>query len=121
MLEPSKRREARTTQPQYSHAPGADEWGGGGRGEPAHPTAAAATAAPAAAKPAESKPAETKPAAAAPAGGMVKAPEPNPKRGGTIKIGGFGDPAHFDLDQSPTIVNLWPQAPMYDNLIRFNP
>jgi len=85
--------------------------------------AAAATTAPAA-KPAESKPAEAaKPAAAAapPAGGMLKAPEPNPKRGGTIKIGGFGDPAHFDLDQSPSIVNLWPQSPMYDNLIRFNP
>src|SRR6266536_1353569 len=84
--------------------------------------AAAATTAPAAAKPAESKPAEAaKPPAAAPAGGTVKAPEPNPKRGGTIKVAGFGDPAHFDLDQSPTIVNLWPQAPMYDNLIRFNP
>jgi peptide/nickel transport system substrate-binding protein len=67
------------------------------------------------------KPAESKPAAAAPAGGMLKAPEPNPKRGGTLKIGGFGDPAHFDLDQSPSIVNLWPQSPMYDNLIRFNP
>src|SRR5262245_24612161 len=72
---------------------------------------------------AAAKPAETKPAApaAAPSAGLVKAPEPNPKRGGTIKIAGFGDPAHFDLDQSPTIVNLWPQSPMYDNLIRFNP
>jgi peptide/nickel transport system substrate-binding protein len=93
--------------------------------KPAAPAATAApTTAPAAAKPAESKPAEAaKPAApaAAPGAAMVKAPEPSPKRGGTIKIAGFGDPAHFDLDQSPTIVNLWPQAPMYDNLIRFNP
>jgi peptide/nickel transport system substrate-binding protein len=79
----------------------------------------APTTAPAAAKPVEA----AKPAApaAAPGAAMVKAPEPNPKRGGTIKIAGFGDPAHFDLDQSPTIVNLWPQSPMYDNLVRFNP
>ncbi|HEY8447905.1 MAG TPA: ABC transporter substrate-binding protein [Thermomicrobiales bacterium] len=53
--------------------------------------------------------------------GLIQAPEPNPKRGGTIKIGGFADPTHFDLDQSPSIANLYPQAPMYDNLIRFNP
>src|SRR5215217_5525814 len=59
--------------------------------------APAATTAPAAAKPAEA----AKPAAA-PEAGALKAPEPNAKRGGTIKIAGFGDPAHFDLDQSPT-------------------
>ncbi len=62
-----------------------------------------------------------KPAVVAPNVTLLKAPEPNPKRGGVIKLGGFGDPAHFDLDQSPTLVNLWSQAPMYDNLIRFNP
>src|SRR4051794_38196945 len=82
--------------------------------KPAQQAPAQATSAPAAA-------ATTAPARAAAADGMLKAPEPNPKRGGTIKIGGFGDPAHFDLDQSPSIVNLWPQSPMYDNLIRFNP
>jgi peptide/nickel transport system substrate-binding protein len=86
----------------------------------------APTTAPAAAKPVEPQSGTTsaaKPAApaAAPGAAPVKAPEPNPKRGGTIKIAGFGDPAHFDLDQSPTIVNLWPQSPMYDNLVRFNP
>lgn len=84
------------------------------------PAAPAATTAPAQQAPAQ-KPAEAVKPAAAPSAGLVKAPEPNPKRGGTIKIAGFGDPAHFDLDQSPTIVNLYPQAPMYDNLIRFNP
>src|SRR5438874_5682409 len=91
--------------------------------KPAQPAPAQATSAPAeAATTAPAAAATTAPAAAAaPAGGMVKAPEPNPKRGGTIKVAGFGDPAHFDLDQSPTIVNLWPQSPMYDNLIRFNP
>jgi peptide/nickel transport system substrate-binding protein len=62
-----------------------------------------------------------KPAAVAPGAPAVKAPEPSPKRGGVIKIGGFGDPAHFDLDQSPSLVNLWPQSPMFDNLVRFNP
>ncbi|MCC7371888.1 MAG: ABC transporter substrate-binding protein [Chloroflexi bacterium] len=84
--------------------------------KPAENTAAAPTAAPQAAA---AKPAAT--TAVAPSVGTIKAPEANPKRGGVIKIGGFGDPAHFDLDQSPSLVNLWQQSPMYDNLIRFNP
>jgi peptide/nickel transport system substrate-binding protein len=88
--------------------------------KPADAAKPAATAAPAVAKPAPEPTPAAKTGVAADAG-PIKAPEPNPKRGGTIKIAGFGDPAHFDLDQSPTIVNLWPQAPMYDNLIRFNP
>jgi peptide/nickel transport system substrate-binding protein len=29
--------------------------------------------------------------------------------------------AQYDIDQSPSISNLYPQAPMFDNLIRFNP
>jgi peptide/nickel transport system substrate-binding protein len=63
--------------------------------------------------------------AAAPASGastdMIAAPEPSAKKGGVFTIAGPGDPAHFDLDQSPSLVNLWPQSPMYNNLIRFNP
>lgn len=52
---------------------------------------------------------------------MLKAPEANAKKGGVFTIAGPGNPAHFDLDQSPSLVNLWPQSPMYSNLIRFNP
>ncbi|MFN8522306.1 MAG: ABC transporter substrate-binding protein [Chloroflexota bacterium] len=90
---------------------------GGGQSAPAQ-SAPAQSAAPAA----PPKPTEApKPAAVAQDAPLVKAPDASPKRGGVIKIGGFGDPAHFDLDQSPTIVNLWPQSPMYDNLVRFNP
>jgi len=55
------------------------------------------------------------------AGNLLKAPEPEAKRGGTIRIGGFVEPALYDLDQSPSIANLYPQSPMFDNLIRFNP
>lgn len=71
-------------------------------------------------------PAATSPSrAAAPASGtsadMIAAPEPGARKGSVFTIAGPGDPAHFDLDQSPSLVNLWPQSPMYDNLIRFNP
>lgn len=64
--------------------------------------------------------APTAPAAARSAD-MVAALEANARKGGVFTIAGPGDPAHFDLDQSPSLVNLWPQSPMYDNLIRFNP
>jgi hypothetical protein len=47
------------------------------------------------------------PAAAASAD-MIAAPEPGAKKGGVFTIAGPGDPAHFDLDQSPSLVNLWP-------------
>ncbi|MGH2558857.1 MAG: ABC transporter substrate-binding protein [Thermomicrobiales bacterium] len=52
---------------------------------------------------------------------VLKAPEENAKRGGVLKIAGLGDQAHYDIDQSPSISNLYPQSPIYDNLIRFNP
>lgn len=52
---------------------------------------------------------------------VLTAPEENAKRGGVLKIAGLGDQAHYDIDQSPSISNLYPQSPIYDNLIRFNP
>jgi peptide/nickel transport system substrate-binding protein len=52
---------------------------------------------------------------------VLRAPEPNPTYGGVLKIAGLGDQAHYDIDQSPSISNLYPQSPIYDNLIRFNP
>ena len=85
---------------------------------PQTPAAPAATAPGSAARPGA---AATTAPAAAPASDMLAAPEAGAKKGGVFTIAGPGDPAHFDLDQSPSLVNLWPQSPMYDNLIRFNP
>lgn len=89
---------------------------GGTPGAPAGPapTAVAPAVAPTSTGTAASK-------AAAPASDMLAAAEPGAKKGGVFTIAGPGDPAHFDLDQSPSLVNLWTQSPMYDNLIRFNP
>ena len=52
---------------------------------------------------------------------QLKAPEPNPKPGGTLRYGVNNAPAHFDLHQSGTVANISAQAPMYDNLIRRDP
>jgi ABC-type transport system substrate-binding protein len=52
---------------------------------------------------------------------QLKAPEPNPKSGGTLRYGTLSAPAHFDLHQSGTVANISAQAPMYDNLIRHDP
>jgi peptide/nickel transport system substrate-binding protein len=61
--------------------------------------------------------------AVAPPGGEfhLKAPEPNPKYGGTLRYGVLSAPAHFDIHQSGTVSNLGTQGPMYDNLIRRDP
>src|SRR5688572_19530195 len=40
---------------------------------------------------------------------LLRAPEEAPKRGGVLKIAGLGDPAQYDIDQSPSIGNLYPQ------------
>jgi peptide/nickel transport system substrate-binding protein len=87
-------------------------------GTPAAPAApgSAPTTAPAATAPAKAAAPTT-----ATSADMIAAPEPGAKKGGVFTIAGPRDPAHFDLDQSPSLVNLWPQSPMYDNLIRFNP
>ncbi|PYM06860.1 MAG: hypothetical protein DMD82_07275 [Candidatus Rokuibacteriota bacterium] len=51
----------------------------------------------------------------------LRAPESNPKRGGTLRYGVVSSPAHFDIHQSGTVANLGAQGPMYDNLIRRDP
>jgi ABC-type transport system substrate-binding protein len=51
----------------------------------------------------------------------LRAPEANPKYGGTLRYGVLSAPAHFDVHQSGTISNMAPQGPMYDNLIRLDP
>ncbi len=52
---------------------------------------------------------------------QLRAPEPNPKRGGTLRYGVPSSPAHFDIHQSGTVANLGAQGPMYDNLVRHDP
>jgi peptide/nickel transport system substrate-binding protein len=52
---------------------------------------------------------------------QLKAPEPHPKSGGTLRYGVNNAPAQFDLHQSGTVANISAQAPMYDNLIRRDP
>src|SRR6266516_2522096 len=52
---------------------------------------------------------------------QLAAPEPNPKRGGVLRVGLTNRPPHFDVHQSGTFNNLGAQACMFDNLIRRDP
>jgi peptide/nickel transport system substrate-binding protein len=52
---------------------------------------------------------------------QLKATDPNPKHGGTLRYGILSAPAHFDVHQSGTVSNMASQGPMYDNLIRRDP
>ena len=49
---------------------------------------------------------------------QLRAPEPNPKRGGVLRYGITCRPPHFDVHQSGTVGNVGTQGPMYDCLIR---
>ena len=52
---------------------------------------------------------------------QLRAPEPNPKRGGVLRYGITCRPPHFDVHQSGTINNLGSQGCMFDNLVRRDP
>ena len=52
---------------------------------------------------------------------QLKAPEPNPKSGGVLRMGITNRPPHFDVHQSGTFNNLGAQGSMFDNLIRRDP
>src|SRR5256885_2316316 len=52
---------------------------------------------------------------------LLRAPEPNPKRGGVLKWGGLANSTLYDLHQTGTIANMGPQAPMYDLLVQVDP
>ena len=52
---------------------------------------------------------------------QLKAAEPNPKPGGTLRYAVHSAPTHFDIHQSGTVANMGAQGPMYDNLIRRDP
>jgi peptide/nickel transport system substrate-binding protein len=54
-------------------------------------------------------------------GFQLKAPEPHPKSGGTLRYAVHSAPTHFDIHQSGTVANMGAQGPMYDNLIRRDP
>lgn len=51
----------------------------------------------------------------------LKAPEPNAKPGGVLRVGMPNRAPHFDLHQSGTIFNLGTMGCMFDNLIRHDP
>jgi ABC-type transport system substrate-binding protein len=51
----------------------------------------------------------------------LKAPEPNVKSGGVLRMGMPMRAPHFDIHQSGTIFTLGAQACMFDNLIRHDP
>jgi peptide/nickel transport system substrate-binding protein len=93
--------------------------------KPAPTTAPAAAKAPAAATaPAAAKaPAAVPTAIPAPTSGtlMLRAPEPNPKRGGTLNWAGLADAPFFDLHQCDTAACAAPMETMYDNLLRLSP
>src|SRR6266566_1777028 len=52
---------------------------------------------------------------------QLAAAEPNPKRGGVLRMGIPMRPPHFDVHQSGTFFNLGTQGCMFDNLIRRDP
>ena len=56
-----------------------------------------------------------------PDAGLLRAPEPNPKRGGVLKWGGIANSTLYDLHQTGSIANMGPQAPMYDLLVQVDP
>src|ERR687888_2467281 len=53
--------------------------------------------------------------------GMLRAPEPTPRRGGVLRWGGLANSTLYDLHQTGTIANMGPQAPMYDLLVQIDP
>src|SRR3989449_8957089 len=60
-------------------------------------------------------------ASGSPDAGVLRAPEPSPKRGGILRWGGLANSTFYDLHQTGTIANMGPQAPMYDLLVQVDP
>jgi peptide/nickel transport system substrate-binding protein len=60
-------------------------------------------------------------ASGSPDAGLLRAPEPTPKRGGILRWGGLANSTLYDLHQTGTIANMGPQAPMYDLLVQVDP
>src|SRR5262245_33765900 len=51
-------------------------------------------------------------------GSKFQLAEPNPKRGGVLRVCQFGRIPHFDVHQSATFANIGSQGCMFDNLVR---
>src|SRR2546428_4698736 len=66
-------------------------------------------------------PAGPPPASGSPDAGVLRAPEPSPKRGGILRWGGLANSTFYDLHQTGTIANMGPQAAMYDLLVQVDP
>ena len=52
---------------------------------------------------------------------FLKAPEANPKLGGTLKWTAIHRPAHYDLGQATSTTYIWVLHHTFDNLVRFDP
>ena len=52
---------------------------------------------------------------------FLKAPEANPKRGGTLKFTAVTPIAHFDMQQTGGVIYVWVLHQAFDNLVRFDP
>lgn len=91
----------------------------------AQPTPTVARPAPTstATQPAASPTAQPPVAVPSPAGKdwKITASSPNARRGGTLRLGAHGPPAHFDFFASATIANIGSQGGMYDTLLRHDP
>ena len=51
---------------------------------------------------------------------FLKAPEANPKYGGTARWNVVSGVAHFDMRQTNSVLNVWASAQTFDNLVRFD-
>lgn len=52
---------------------------------------------------------------------QLTAAEPNPKKGGVLRVSILSRQPHFDIHQSGTFANVGTQACMFDNLVRRDP
>ena len=84
-------------------------------GDDATPTAPATSTSPA---PTATSPAPT--ATVTPAF-LLKAPEANPKSGGTLRVSHTSSVVHFDMQQAGSSTYGWLLHPKFDNLVRFDP
>ena len=53
--------------------------------------------------------------------GLLVSPDPNPKKGGTLKVAALSGVSLFDLHQCSTGACIIPMSPVYDGLVRFDP
>ena len=52
---------------------------------------------------------------------LLKAPEANPKRGGTLRFTAVTPTAHLDMQQTGSTIYVWVMHQTFDNLVRYDP